>query len=194
MLITGSSNNLITSVKQFLHSQFQIKDLGPLKHFLGIEVPRSSLGLYLNQRKYTLDLLKDICITVVKSYVVPIEQNHQLLNNNSTLLSAVGINTYRRLVGRLIYLTITRLDLSYSVHVLSQFLSCPRINHLQAVYKVLSYLKQSPGQGILIPSSGSLQLTAYSNPDWEVCPNTRHSLTGLSIMLGSSLISWRCKK
>lgn len=110
------------------------------------------------------------------------------------MLSTSGINTYRRLVGRLIYLTITRPDLSYFVHVLSQFLSCPRTDHLQAVYKVLRYLKQSPGQGILIPSSGSLQLTAFSDSDWGGCPNTRHSLTGFCIMLGSSLISWRCKK
>lgn len=194
MLITGSSTSLITAVKNFLHSQFQIKDLGPLKYFLGIEVARSSHGFYLNQRKYTLDLLKDTGFSATKPSVVPIEQNHQLLKNDSPLLSPADVTTYRKLVGRLIYLTITRPDLSYSVHVLSQFIASPRTDHLQAIYKVLRYLKQSPGQGIVISASGRLQLTAFSDSDWGGCPSTRHSLTGFCIMLGPSLISWRCKK
>ncbi|XP_074375165.1 uncharacterized protein LOC141716901 [Apium graveolens] len=75
MLITGSSTSLITDVKRFLHSQFQIKDLGPLKYFLGIEVSRSSHGFYLNQRKYTLDLLRDTGLSAAKPSLVHIEQN-----------------------------------------------------------------------------------------------------------------------
>lgn len=90
---------------------------------MGIKVARSSQGIYLNQRKYTIDVLKDVGLTSAKPSNVPMEQHHNLLDTKGDLLSASDISTYRRLVGRLIYLSITRPDISYSVHVLSQFLA-----------------------------------------------------------------------
>lgn len=155
---------------------------------------RSDKGFYINQRKYALDLLKETGLTAAKPSLLPMEQNHQLLKNVSPLLSPTDTSRYKRLVGRLIYLTITRPDLSYAVHVLSQFLSKPRLDHLGAVYKVLRYIKQSTGQGFLISSKGPLTLSAYSDSDWGGCQNTRQSLTGFCIVLGSSLISWKSKK
>lgn len=92
----------------YLLSQFKIKDLGPVKYFLGIEVTRSTQGFYLSQRKYALDLLRDTGLTAAKPSVIPIEQNHKLLDNKSLLLCDLDSSTYRQLVGRLIYLTITR--------------------------------------------------------------------------------------
>lgn len=69
---------------------------------------------------------------------------------------------YRRLVGRLLYLTITRLELAYSIQVLSQFLAKPTISHHQAATRVLRYLKAIPGQGLFFPTSSNLQLKAFS--------------------------------
>lgn len=194
ILITGSSESLITEVKLYLNSLFKLKDLGQLRYFLGIEVARSTSGFYLNQRKYALDLLRDTGLTGAKPSSIPIEQNHKLLDNQSELLSLSDASTYRQLVGRLIYLTITRPDLSYSVHVLSQFMNSPRVDHMQAIFKVLRYIKQAPGQGLLISATSPLNLRAYCDSDWGGDPLTRHSLTGYCIMLGQSLVSWKCKK
>ena len=171
ILITGSSPALILEVKNYLNTKFKMKDLGPLKYFLGIEVARSTQGFYLNQRKYTLDLLKDTGLTAAKPSVIPMEQNYKLLANDSPLLSNLDASTYRQLVGRLIYLVITRPDLSYSVHVLSQFMNAPRFDHMQAVFRVLRYLKQSPGQGLLISAHSPLSLKAYCDSDWGVIPS-----------------------
>lgn len=194
ILVTGSSVSHINAMKDFLKSKFKIKDLGSLKYFLGIEVACSTTGFYLNQRKYALDLLQETGLLDAKPSVTPIEQNHKLIDNKSALLSANEASMYRRVVGHLIYLTITRPDLSYVVHVLSQFLASPRTDHLQAVYRVLRYIKQAPGQGILISAQGSLQLTVFTDSDWAGCPESRQSLTGFCILFGSSLISWRSKK
>lgn len=194
ILITGSSESLMADIKLYLQTQFKIKDLGPIRYFLGIEVARSTQGFYLNQRKYALDLLRDTGLTAAKPSVTPIEQNHKLLSNTSPLLSAADSSSYRQLVGRLIYLTITRPDLSYTIHVLSQFMNAPRVDHMHAVFRVLRFIKQSPGQGLLISANTSLNLTAFCDADWGGDPVTRHSLTGYCVLLGNSVVSWKCKK
>lgn len=101
---------------------------------------------------------------------------------------------YRRLVGRLIYLTITRPEISYSVHVLSQFAQAPRKEHLEAAIRVVRYLKGNPGQGILLCADNDLRLYAYCDSDWASCPITRRSVTGYFVKLGQSPVSWKTKK
>ncbi|RVW27294.1 Retrovirus-related Pol polyprotein from transposon RE2 [Vitis vinifera] len=107
--------------------------------FPRIEVARSSAGLFLCQRKYTLDIVSEVGLLGAKPCGFPIEQNHRLGLANGELLS--NPESYRRLVGRLIYLAVTRPDLAYSVHVLSQFMQEPRIEHWEAALRVIRYLK-----------------------------------------------------
>ena len=98
----------------------KMKDLGALQYFLGIEVARSTSGLFLCQRKYTLDIIYEAGFLGAKHFGFPIEQNHHLAHASSASLEDATPN--RRVVGRLIYLVVTSLDLTYIFHVLSQFL------------------------------------------------------------------------
>jgi len=134
-----------------------------LKYFLIIEVARSKHGISLCQRKYALEILEDTGFLGAKPSRFPAEQNVTLIQGDEDLLE--DASQYRRLVGRLIYLTITRPDLAYAVHILSRFMDKPRQLHLEAAHKVLRYIKQAPGQGILLPSKGSLDLRAYCDAD-----------------------------
>lgn len=86
-------------------------------------------------------------------------------------------NIYRRLIGRLIYLTNTRLDISYSAQQLSQFMSSPTSIHYDAAIRVLKYVKQSPAQCLLFPANSPLQLKAFSYSVWDSCSDTRKSIT-----------------
>lgn len=103
-------------------------------------------------------------------------------------------DTYRRLVGKLLYLGITRPDLSYSVQHLSQFLSNPREPHLHAALHVVKYLKNTSEIGQFYVADSSLSLNAYSDADWSTCPFSSRSLSAYCVYLGDNLVSWKTKK
>ena len=83
------------------------------------------------------------------------------------------VSMYIRLMGKLLYLTLTRLDISYTVGLLSQFISKPKEPHLQATQRILRYLKGAPGTSLFFPSNPELQFTAFTNSDWARCLDSR---------------------
>lgn len=120
------------------------------------------------------------------------ERNHHL---SATPMSLPDDSSFHhQLVGRLMYLTLTKPDITYAVTILAQFMSKPPRSHLTAIFKVLQYIKPAPGQGIFFSFASKLQLTTYSNNDWAGCPDSRRSLSGYFVFLGESLMSWKTKK
>jgi hypothetical protein len=101
---------------------------------------------------------------------------------------------YRRLVGKLLYLTTTRPDIAFVTQQLSQFLSSPTQTHYDTACRVVRYLKGSPGRGLLFRRDAQLQLLGFTDADWAGCLDSRRSTSGYCFFLGSSLISWRAKK
>uniref|UniRef100_A0A2N9G938 Reverse transcriptase Ty1/copia-type domain-containing protein n=1 Tax=Fagus sylvatica TaxID=28930 RepID=A0A2N9G938_FAGSY len=122
----------------------------------------------------------------------PIEFNARLTPSSGELLPDPTL--YRQLVGSLVYLTVTRPDISYAVHQVSQFMSAPRSTHYAAVLRILRYLKGTLFHGLHFSAQSPLTLRAYSDADWAGDPTDRRSTTGYCFLLGSSLISWRSKK
>ena len=191
IIVTGNDHAIIQNFKTYLSDCFHMKDLGVLKYFLGIEVARGPDGIFLCQRKYALDIITETGLLGAKPVSFPLEQNHNLALTDGPFLD--DPKRYRRLVGRLIYLSATRPELSYAVHVLAQFMQQPREAHRDAALRVVRYLKGNPGQGILLRTDCDLTLYGWCDSDWVSYPLTRRSLTGWIVMLGHSHISWKTK-
>lgn len=190
-VIACNDAKALQEFKNYLQSCFRMKDLGKLKYFLGLEVARNTSGFYISQRKYALDIVAEAGLLAAKPSPVPMELNHTLAVVEGSLANA---RQYRRLVGRLIYLTNTRPDIAYAVHILSRFMQKPLLPHWNAAIRVVRYLKGCPGQGIFLDSKPSLQISAYCDSDWSSCPTSRRSISGYIVFLGASPIIWRTKK
>ncbi|XP_019242117.1 PREDICTED: uncharacterized protein LOC109222191 [Nicotiana attenuata] len=113
------------------------------------------------------------------------------INGDETL---EDIGSYHKLIGKLLYLTITRPNLSFAVQVLSQFMQHPKQSHWDTALRVVRYVKGAPSLGILLGTGPIDTLFAYCDSDWASCPNTRRSVIGYIIKLGDSLLSWKSKK
>jgi hypothetical protein len=192
IVITGSDLAAISTIQTLLHSTFHMKDLGQLTYFLGLEVHHQPHGLFLHQHKYSQELVQLAGLTNTTSVDTPMELNVKYRRDEGELID--DPTTYRKLVGSLIYLTITRPDISYVVHTVSKYMQAPRHLHLSAVRRIICYILGTPSRGLFFPTGSALQLQAYSDADWAGCPDTRKSTTGWCTFLGDALISWKCKK
>ena len=133
----------------------------------------------------------------VKPVSTPMELNQKLTTvefdtnipstcPDETLKDPTG---YQRLIGRLLYLTTTRPDISFAVQCLSQFMHSPKTSHMEAAMRLVRYVKSAPGLGILMASTGGSELKVFCDADWGACINSRRSITGYLVQYGGSPIS-----
>lgn len=193
IIIASTTEDDAVFVTNSLSHHFKLRDLGPLRYFLGLEIARSSEGISVTQLKYTLELLEDTGYLASKTSSVPMEPSNILCQDSTEPLLDDPL-LHRRLVGKLMYLTITRPDITFAVNKLCQYCSAPKPSHLKAAYRVLQYLKGTIGLGLFYSSTNDLVLTAFTDADWNSCKDSRRSTSGFCMFLGHSLISWKSKK
>ncbi|GFZ16819.1 hypothetical protein Acr_26g0000890 [Actinidia rufa] len=160
----------ILNLKSRLAKEFEIKDLGSLRYFLGMKAARSDRGIFISQRKYILDLLEETSILGCKPVNSPIEANHHLSGD-------MGEHTNKE-----------------SGRCQSVYMHDPRTSHMDAIYCILRYLKSAPGKRILFSNHGHLQLEVFTDVDWVGSVDDRCSTFGYCTFLGGNLVTWSSKK
>ena len=186
IVITRSNSKGISSLKSFLHSQFHTKGLGMLRYFLGIEVMRSKHGIFLSQKKYVFDLLSEIGKLGVKPCSSPMAPGVHFTREGETFKDP---ERYRRLVGKLNYLAITRPDIVQSINVVSQYMSAPTIDHWVAVEHILCYLKRSHDEVFLYRNHEHNRIECFTDVDWAGSKENRRSTSGYCVFVGGNLVS-----
>jgi hypothetical protein len=192
LIITGNAEKLIDEIKKHLSKVFEMKNLGELHYYLGLEVWRNVGQFFFCQSKYIKEILKIFKMDQCKSSSVPMQQNVKLSCDDGS--KEVNGTVYRQMVGSLNYLTTTRPDISYYVSVLSQFMEKPYENHWNVAKEVLRYLKVTLDYGIKYTDPSDVELIGYSDSDWAGNLDDRRSTNGYAFCIGFGVVSWRSKK
>lgn len=192
LLVTGSSEVQMKKFKAEMEINFEMSDLGEMHYFLGMEILQKSSGIFIFQQKYAIELLKKFKMENCRVVSTPLVANEKLTKEDDGELA--DPTCYRRLVGSLLYLTITRPDLMYSVSLLSRFMQEPREKHMVAAKRVLRYVKGTLDYGIEYKSVEKGLLQGFSDSDWAGSLDDSKSTSGYAFNLGSGVFSWSSKK
>src|SRR5713226_5080227 len=165
LFVTGT-DGLIIDTKRKLAAEFKMKDLGMMHYFLGMEVWQTTDGIFLGQGKYALEILKRFGMMDCKALTTAMESNLKLLSYASS--KTVDATMYRQMIGSLMYLMNTRLDICFAVNTLSQYLTDPRSVHLIAAKHILRYLKGTIDYGLKYEANQKINLEGYVDLDWAV--------------------------
>lgn len=192
ILVTGNNNDAVSRVIAALGDRFSLKDQGNVNYFLRIEVTHTSQGLHLMQRKYILDLLAKTNMLHANTVTTPMQTTPKLTLHSGTAIE--NVTEYRMVIGSLQYLAFTRPDISFAVNRLSQFMHKPTDEQWQAAKRVLRYLAGTTTHGVLLRSTNTLSLHAFSDADWAGDIDDYASTNAYIIYLGNQPISWSTKK
>ncbi|AAD43604.1 T3P18.3 [Arabidopsis thaliana] len=190
ILLTGSDQLLMDKLLQALNNRFSMKDLGPPRYFLGIEIESYNNGLFLHQHAYASDILHQAGMTECNPMPTPLPQHLEDLNSEPFEEPTY----FRSLAGKLQYLTITRPDIQYAVNFICQRMHAPTNSDFGLLKRILRYVKGTINMGLPIRKHHNPVLSGFCDSDYAGCKDTRRSTTGFCILLGSTLISWSAKR
>ena len=204
-LIFGNTEKVERLIQQ-IKSKFEIKHMGDLStgnsfKFLGMELERSTtpkIGIVMKQERYARLLLERFNMSKCNAVSTPMVPGLKLSHEGEELPEN---NEYAAIVGSLLYLAVkTRPDISYAVGVLTRFMSCPRLPHLQAAKRVLRYISKDPGAGLFFAGrmfkekrTPSLRCKLFSDADFAGDPVMRKSTSGMVLMVNGAPVMWKSR-
>eukprot|EP00253_Pinus_taeda_P015435 PITA_15435 len=178
--------------KAAMMNEFEMKDLGIMKYFLGMEVYQSKDDIFIFQTKYAQDMLNKFDMLDCHPSPTPSAHGEVLCRDDGANL--VDEKTYRSIVGSLIFLTHTRPDITYLVSLVSRYMTNPSEIHMKAAKRILRYVKGILNFGIHYYSSEKFNLVGFSDSNWGGSLDDRKSTSGNCFSFGSGLITWSSKK
>ncbi|GKC33907.1 retrovirus-related pol polyprotein from transposon TNT 1-94 [Tanacetum coccineum] len=192
-IIFGSTNHKFSKrFEKLMHNRFEMSLMGEIKFFLRLQSHQSPRGIFINQAKYTLDILRKHGMEKGQSIGTPMATKPKLDADLSGTL--VDQTDYRSKIGSLMYLTSSRPDIVQAVCYCARYQARPTEKHLKEVKRIFRYLRGTINMGLWYPKDSGFELTAFSDADHAGCINTRKSTSRGIQFLGDKLVSWMSKK
>jgi hypothetical protein len=193
ILFFGSTNELFCEeFGKMMLKEFEMSMVGELSFFLGLQIKQLKDGIFISQSKYLKDMLKKFGLMNAKPIKTLMATNGHLdLDEGGTM---VDQKLFRSIIGSLLYITVSRPDVMFSVCMCARFQASPREIHLKATKRILRYLKYTSTIGLWYPKGAHFELIGYSDSDYAGCKVDRKSTSDCCQFLGRSLISWSSKK
>ncbi|GJS19386.1 retrovirus-related pol polyprotein from transposon TNT 1-94 [Tanacetum coccineum] len=192
IIFASTDPTACTIFSKEINSKFQMLMMGQMLFFLGLQVSQSPRGIFINQTKYALEILKKYGMDLT-DHVDTLMVDRLKLDED---LKGIPVDQtrFRGMVGSLMYLTTSRPDLVFVVCMCARYQAKPTKKYLEAIKRVFRYLRGTIHIGLWYPKDNAMALTAYADADHAGCQDTRRSTSGSAQFLGEKLVSWSSKK
>ena len=144
-----------------MKDEFEMSMMGELNYFLGLQIKQRRDGIFINQAKYTKELIKRFGLEGAKVSKTPMATTTKLDKDEQG--NSVDIKLFRSMIGSLLYLTASRPDIMFSVCLCARFQSCPKESHLVAVKRIIRYLKGTIDLGLWYPKTNQFTTVSYTH-------------------------------
>jgi hypothetical protein len=192
LLLTGNCESTIREVKSQLMSKYEMTDLGEIQKYLGVEYTYTASGLVLHQRAYCQQILMQFDMTNCRPATIPLPVDHKVQLATGT--SPINVHNYCMLIGKLLFLAITRPDISFAVSLLSRYMSAPQEYHLDIALHVLRYLSGTVSHGLYYQFGHSTEVQGFPDANWGMCKDSFKSTGAYVFTMAGSAISWSSKR
>nr|GEY99833.1 copia protein [Tanacetum cinerariifolium] len=177
---------------KIMHDEFEMSMMGKLNFFLGLQIKQMKDGIFVNQSKYIKEMLKKFSLEVSKPMKTPMSLDTKLTKDKEC--ESVDSTKYRGKIGSLLYLTVSRPDIMFSVCLCARFQEVPKTSHLEAVKRIFRYIKGTTHFGLWYPKGTGIEIVVYDDFDHAEDYVDRKSTSGIGTFVGCCLTSWFSKK
>jgi len=188
----GRNSILNDAFKHSMMQEFEMKDLGLMHYFLGLEVYKDDSQFFISQTKYTNDLFHKFDIDDCTAMITPIAHGEHLTRGDRP--TKFDMHTYRIIVGSLMFLTNSHNDIYHVISLVSRYMSAPSKIHLKEEKRILRYVKGTPDFGIHYLKNKVVKLVGYGDSDWGNSIDDKNSSSRNYFSLGSGLVTWSSRK
>ena len=194
LVFIGNDKQMFADFKASMQREIAMTDLGKMKFFLGVEVVQNDEGNFLSQKKYALEILESFGSENANSVRNPIVPGIKLIKNEDE--QQVHMTQYKQMVGSLMYLSVTRPDLMFVVSLASRYMERPTNIHMQAIKRILRYVKGIMDLGICYKRGATTDemLVAFFDSDYAGDQEDRRSTSGYVFMFSGGAVAWSSKK
>ncbi|GJT90801.1 putative ribonuclease H-like domain-containing protein [Tanacetum coccineum] len=173
-----TKKDLCDEFKKLMKDKFQMSSMGELTFFLGLQIQQKKKSIFISQDKYVNEILRKFNYTDVKSASTSTDLEKPLVQDGDA--ADVDEHLYRSMIGSLMYLTASRLDIMFVVCACARFHVSPKTSHLLAVNRIFRFLKGKPSLGLWYSEDSPLELVAYTDSDYAGATQDRKSTTGVA--------------